>query len=141
MTPAPSTRAPSNWDEDPLIRWLTAIDGVVPPFCVEVVLADGSRYSLHSITSHDQETGAALIRIWDFRMLSDDDLDAVRDQILALEDGAALLVPTSLHPRLAWAAVRLRLADVGHCIESHAPLWPERQERPRAPQRGIGFGR
>ena len=133
--------APSNRDEDPLTRWLTAIDGVVPPFCVELVLADGSRYSLHSITSHDQETGAALIRIWDFRMLSDEDLDTVRDRIMALEDGARLLEPASLHPRLSWAAVRLRLGDVAHCIESYAPLWPERQERPPVPQRGIGFGR
>ena len=133
--------APTNWDDDPLIRWLTAIDGIVPPFCVEVVLADGSRYSLHSITSHDHETGAAVVKIWDYRGLSDEEVDAVRDQVMALEDRAPLLETGSLHPRLDWAAVRMRLADVAHCIESYAPLWPERQEQPRAQQRGIGFGR
>ena len=132
--------APTNWDADPLTRWLSAIAGVVPPFCVEVVLADGSRYSLHSITAHDHETSAAVVRIWDFRMLSDEELDGLRDQIQALEDAAPLLDPSSLHPRLAWAVVRLRLADVAHCVESYAPLWPERQEQPRAPQHGIGFG-
>ncbi|MCY4484817.1 MAG: hypothetical protein OXC12_18250 [Spirochaetaceae bacterium] len=133
--------APTNWDDDPLIRWLTAIDGIVPPFCVEVVLADGSRYSLHSITSHDAETGAAVVRIWDYRGLSDEEVDGVRDQVMALQDPAPLLEPGSLHPRLDWAAVRMRLADVAHCVESYAPLWPERQEQPRTQQRGIGFGR
>ena len=125
--------APSNWDDDPLIRWLAAIDGIVPPFCVEIVLGDGSRYSLHSITSHDQETGAAVVRIWDYRGMSDEEVDAVRDQVMALDDSASLLEPASLHPRLAWAAVRMRLTDVAHCIESYAPLWPERQEQPRMP--------
>lgn len=133
--------APSNWDEDPLIRWLTEIDGIVPPFCVEMVLADGSRYSLHSITSQDEETGAAVVRIWDYRGLSDEEVDAVRDQVMALDDGDRLLEPASLHPRLAWAAVRMRLPDIAHCVESYAPLWPERREQPRTPQRGIGFGR
>lgn len=113
----------------------------MPPFCVEMVLADGSRYSLHSITSHDPETGAAVVRIWDYRGLSDEEVDAVRDQVMALEEGAPLLDPASLHPRLAWAAVRMRLTDVAHCIESYAPLWPERPEQPPAPPPGIGFGR
>lgn len=129
----------SNWDEDPLITWLVGIDGVVPPFCVEVVLADGSRYSLHSMTSHDQHTGAAVMRIWDFRGLSDEELDSLRDQVMALTEASPLEQPATLHPRLAWAAVRLRLGDVAHCVESHAPLWPQREERPPDRPRGIGF--
>ena len=60
---------------------------------------------------------------------------------MALQDSAPLLEPGSLHPRLDWAAVRMRLADVAHCVESYAPLWPERREQPRAQPRGIGFGR
>lgn len=131
--------AASGWDEDPLITWLVGIDAVVPPFCVEVVLADGSRYSLHSITSHDEPSGAAVMRIWDFRGLSDEELDNLRDQIMTLSDAALLAQPAELHPRLGWAAVRLRLGDVAHCVESHAPLWPERAERPPDRPRGIGF--
>lgn len=132
--------AASNWDDDPLMAWLAGIDSVVPPFCVEVVLTDGSRYSLHSITTHDEHSSAAVIRIWDFRGLSDEELDGLRDQIMALTDASPLQQPTSLHPRLAWAVVRLRLGDVAHCVESYAPLWPERKERPPDRQRGIGFG-
>jgi hypothetical protein len=133
--------ASTNWDDDPLIRWLTSIEGIVPPFCLEMVLTDGSRYSLHSITSHDEDTGAAVVRIWDYRGLSDEEVDGVRDQVMALEDGTPLLDPANLHPRLAWAAVRMRMADVAHCVESYAPLWPERRQQPRSPQPGIGFGR
>ena len=132
--------AASNWDDDPLIAWLAGIDGVVPPFCVEVVLTDGSRYSLHSLTSHDEPSGSAVMRIWDFRGLSDEELDGLRDQIMALTDASPLQDPTTLHPRLASAVVRLRLGDVAHCVESYAPLWPERQERPPDRPRGIGFG-
>ncbi len=130
----------SAFDEDPLINWVVGIDDVVPPFCVEIVLTDGSRYSLHSITAHDARSGAAVVRIWDFRGLSDEELDGLREQIMSLEDPAPLQQPGALHPRLAWAAVRLRLTDVAHCVESHAPLWPEREERIMARQRGIGFG-
>lgn len=130
----------SNFEEDPLINWLVSIDGVVPPFCVEIVLTDGSRYSLHSVTAHDDQLGAGIVRIWDFRGLSDEDLDGLKEQILALDDPAALQQPDALHPKLAWAAVRLRLTDVAHCVESHAPLWPEREESISAHQRGIGFG-
>ena len=132
--------AASNWDDDPLIAWLVAIDSVVPPFCVEVVLTDGSRYSLHSITSHDDDSGAGVMRIWDFRGLSDEELDGLRDRIMALTDASPLQEPTSLHSRLASAVVRLRLGDVAHCVESYAPLWPAREERPPGRQRGIGFG-
>ena len=132
--------AASNWDDDPLSAWLVAIDGVVPPFCVEVVLTDGSRYSLHSMTSHDAHTGAAVMRIWDFRGLSDEELDGLRDRIMALGDAAILQQPATLHPRLAWAVVRLRLGEVAHCVESYAPLWLPREERPPGRPPGIGFG-
>ena len=131
--------AASTWDDDPLIRWLVGIESVVPPFCVEVVLTDGSRYSLHSITTHDPDTSATVMRIWDFRGLSDEELDGLRDQIMALTDASPLQEPATLHPRLAWAVVRLRLADVAHCVESYAPLWPEREEQRLPRQRGIGF--
>jgi hypothetical protein len=59
---------------------------------------------------------------------------------MALAEASPLQEPTSLHPRLASAVVRLRLGDVAHCVESYAPLWPERVERPPGRPRGIGFG-
>lgn len=129
----------SNWDDDPLISWLVGLKRVVPPYCIEVVLTDGSRYMLHSMASHDEHTGAALMRIWDFRALSDEEMDGVRDKVLALTEDSSLAQPTALHPRLAWAMVRMRLADVAHCIESYATIWPERPERQPDRPRGIGF--
>lgn len=131
--------AASSSNDDPLITWLVGIDGVVPPNCVEVVLADGSRYALHSMAHHDKRTGAALIRIWDFRALSDDDMDNLREKVQTLTDAASLAQPTTLHPQLSWAVVRMRLDDVAHCVESYVPLWPERQEPPPDRPRGIGF--
>ena len=61
------------------------------------------------------------MRIWDFRGLSDEELDGLRDQVMALAEASPLQEPTSLHPRLASAVVRLRLGDVAHCVESYAP--------------------
>ena len=128
-------------DVDPLVAWLVAIDAVVPPFCLEVVLADGSRYSFHSIIYHDERSSVATMRIWDFRGLSDEELEELRAHVMALQDPAPLAEATALHPKLEYADVRLRLGDVGHCVESHAPLWPARDHPDTPPaSRSIGFG-
>jgi hypothetical protein len=133
---------PPAWDDvDPLVAWIVAIDGVVPPFCLEVVLADGSRYSFHSVIFHDERANLATFRIWDFRSLSDEELDELRTKVMKLEDASALGEVTALHRKLEYADVRLRLADVAHVVESHAPLWPAAQGNARTPSsRAIGFG-
>jgi hypothetical protein len=33
--------------------WLWQISGIVPPFCVEIILSDGSKYFLHSVNGKD----------------------------------------------------------------------------------------
>ena len=132
---------PPAWDDiDPLVAWLVAIDGVVPPFCLEVVLADGSRYSFHSVAFRDERANLATFRIWDFRSLSDEELDELRAQIMQLTDPAPLADVTTLHGKLETADVRLRLGDVSHVVESHAPLWPAQDQAPAPSARAIGFG-
>ncbi len=132
---------PPAWDDvDPLVAWLVGIHGVVPPFCLEVVLADGSRYSFHSIAFRDDRANLATFRIWDFRGLSDEELDELRGRIMQLTDPEPLNDVVALHEKLETADVRLRLGDVSHVVESHAPLWPPQDQSPAPSARAIGFG-
>lgn len=132
---------PPAWDDvDPLVAWIIGIDRVVPPFCLEVVLADGSRYSFHSVVFHDERANLATFRIWDFRSLSDEELDELRGTVMKLKDPGPLGKVTKLHAKLEYADVRLRLGDISHCVESHAPLWPAQGHAHAPSARAIGFG-
>lgn len=132
---------PPAWDDvDPLVAWLVDIGRVVPPFCLEVVLGDGSRYSFHSVAFRDDRANLATFRIWDFRSLSDEELDELRGRIMQLTDPEPLNDAMALHEKLETADVRLRLGDISHVVESHAPLWPPQDQAPAPSARAIGFG-
>jgi len=113
--------------------WLWQINGMVPPFCVEVVLRDTTRYFLHSVLQRDEENGTGVVRIWDLRALSPSDLEELKGRLNLIKDRSALSPAEGVHPKLDWANLYLHTADVAYCVEWHDRLWPEDQ-RP-----SIGF--
>lgn len=118
---------------DRLVRaWLTAIgEQTVPPFVVELVLANGSRYFLHSVPVVDEQSGSAALRIWDFRALSEADIEALKRRLNEMGTrGGELPRAEELHPNLDWAILRITLDQIAYCIEWHDRFWPEDQRPP-----------
>jgi hypothetical protein len=114
-------------------NWLQYIPDVVPPFCVELVLVDGSHFFLHSVNALDVETGSALIRVWDFRAMESDDIEKLKLSLNDVEDRRALDKPGGIHPNLECASLRVTLDKIMYCIEWRDRLWPEEDRPP------VGF--
>ncbi len=118
---------------DYVADWIFQIDDLVPPFCVEVVLKDRHRFYLHSVASKDVETKSLVLRIWDLRAFSDNDLDDLRTNLNSINSRKELNDEQKIHPKLDWANLRLNIKDIAYCVEWHDRIWPE-DERPK-----IGF--
>ena len=103
--------------------WLWKIDGLVPPFCVEVVLRDTTRYYLHSVLEHDENSDTGIIRIWDLRAFTEIELEDLKRHLNNIKDRSELSSAEQIHPKLNWANVRLHAEDVVYCIEWHDRLW------------------
>ena len=113
--------------------WLWRIGGIVPPFCVEVVLRDTTRYYLHSVLEYEEDSNTGVIRIWDLRAFADDELENLKERLNHIMDRSELGRAEGVHQKLDWANVYLHTDDVAYCIEWHDRLWPQ-DERPQ-----IGF--
>lgn len=107
--------------------WLWKIKGVVPPFCVEIILSDGTRYYLYSVLDHDEDTGTGVLRIYDLRALTEGEQEGLKQRLNNIKDRSELIDPEQLHPKLDWANVYLRSGDIIRCVEWHDRLWPENQ--------------
>lgn len=118
---------------DYVADWILQIGDLVPPFCVEIVLKDGSRYFLHSISGKDDDTKSLVIRIWDLRAFSSQEIDVLKDKLNQLKSRNDLSNEQMIHPKLDWANLRLNISQIAYCIEWHDRLWPE-DNRPK-----IGF--
>jgi hypothetical protein len=113
---------------DQVLGWLKVIcrgGGIIPPFCVEVVLKDGARYSLHSVLDCDEETRTMCFRIWDLRALSEADVAALKQTLNGIRDREELAPVEKVHPKLDWANVRVHYDDVSYCVEWHDRIWPK----------------
>lgn len=119
---------------DYLKSWFFLInEGIIPPFCVELVLKDSSKYFLHSIAGKDEDTRSMVMRIWDLRALTDDDLEVMRKNLNKINSRKDLSDTIKVHPNIDWANLRIHVDDILYCIEWHDRLWPDDQ-RP-----SIGF--
>lgn len=107
-----------------------SMEGVIPPFCIEVMLNDGSNYYLHSIPQRDEKTLSLVMRVWDFRAFTPDDIDELKQNLNELRSRGDLENYQDVHPKLDWADVRLPLANVNYAIEWNDRNWP-REERPK----------
>lgn len=118
---------------DYVADWILQIGDIVPPFCVEIVLKDGSRYFLHSISGKDDGTKSLVIRIWDLRAFSSQEIEVLKDKLNQIKNRNDLSNEQMIHSKLDWANLRLNINQIAYCIEWHDRLWPE-NNRPK-----IGF--
>jgi hypothetical protein len=120
---------------DWVLDWLKLMcqGGVIPPFCVELVLRDGTRYYLHSIVAWEEESRTLCARIWDLRAFGAKELDELKQRLNEIRSRKDLSPAESVHPKLDWANLHLHFEDVAYHVEWHDRLWPE-DARPE-----IGF--
>lgn len=111
--------------------WILRISGIVPPFCVEVVLSDTRCFYLHSVCSYDKETNTAVLRVWDMRVIDNNDVENLKAKLnqMTSRDEYGTEGKT-LHPKLDWANLRCNIDQIAYCVEWHDRLWPE-EERPK----------
>jgi hypothetical protein len=122
-------------EHDYVYDWLKIVGGIIPPFCVEIVLRDGSHYFLHSVDKDliDKKTNSVVLRIWDFREFDEKDYEVLRSKLNTVQSRSELSEAQSIHPKLDWANLRIHFNEIAYCVEWHDRMWPE-DERPQ-----IGF--
>ena len=120
---------------DWVVGWLEAMcqGGLIPPFCVELVLRDGTRHHLHSITAFERETRTMCARIWDLRALEPKEIEELKHRLNEIRNRTDLGDAEAVHPKLDCANLHLHFEDVAYCVEWHDRLWPD-EARPK-----IGF--
>jgi hypothetical protein len=119
---------------DWVLGWLKAMckGELIPPFCVELVLKDGSRYNLHSIVAFEDQTRTLCARIWDLRAFRPCELSQLKQSLNRIRTRRQLSPAEAVHPKLDWANLHLHYEDVAYCIEWHDRIWPEKN----GPQKG-----
>ena len=109
--------------------WLKSIaeskeQEIIPPFCVELVMRDGRSYYLQYVTGWEGESGTAVLSIWDFRALSDQDKEIVKLKISKFPPKEIDGEGKNLHPHLDRANLRVNIKDIMYCIKWHDRTWP-----------------
>jgi hypothetical protein len=120
---------------DWVFGWLEAMcqGGLIPPFCVELVLRDGTHHYLHSIVGFERETRTMCARIWDLRAFEAKEIEELKQQLNEIRNRNDLAAAQTVHPKLDWANLHLQFENVAYCIEWHDRIWPD-DARPK-----IGF--
>jgi hypothetical protein len=118
---------PKKIGTDWVLGWLKLMcrGEMIPPFCVEVALRDGARYSLHSVLECDDDTRTLCFRIWDLRALSEADVAELKETLNGIRNRGDLARAEKLHPKLDWANVHAHYDDVTYCVEWHDRIWPK----------------
>jgi hypothetical protein len=122
-----TSQEPKKIGTDSALDWHKVMcrDDLIPPFCVEVVLRDGARYSLHSVLEFDDQTRSICFRIWDLRALSQADVSALKQKLNDIRERKELAPAERLHPKLDWANGHAHYDDVSYCVEWHDRIWPK----------------
>ena len=125
---------------DWVLGWLEAMcqGGVIPPFCVDLVLRDGSQFCLHSIVAFEKETKTMCARIWDLRAFEPKEIEDLKKRLNGIHKREDLAAAEGVHPKLDWANLHLRFEDVAYTVEWHDRLWPEADSPKPKP---IGFSK
>ena len=101
--------------------WQIGSDVSIPPLCLELVLRDGSHHFVRCVVAQEQSTRTAVIRVWDLRALSEDDLVDLQARL----PGPSPSSPSCLHPKLDQSNLRIPMDAVWYLIEHHDRFWPE----------------
>lgn len=113
---------------DHVTEWIRRLDHTVelPPYCLELFLRDGRSYYVRAVIAHDDQTESVVFRIWDTRAIGQREIDELLSTLNDLKrKEQGVIDPTSLHPKLDQANLRVHLADVAYCIEWHDRYWPD----------------
>ncbi len=117
--------------EDHVYDWiadLSEMKNAIPPFCVELAMMDGSGFYLHSIPEKDELTQSIVLRIWDLRNFSENEILQMKQNIQSCSR-KDLDNPHKIHPKLDWADLHAHMQDIRYVVEWNGNIWP-REERP-----------
>jgi hypothetical protein len=76
----------------------------------------------------DAKKASMVLRIYDFRQMSDDDIGQLKLKLASNIDASLLSRPDNLHQRLDWANLRVETKNILYCIEWHIKGWPSEVE-------------
>ena len=108
-----------------LYEWMKGIKGeIVPPLCVELFLINNHSYFLNGVTYWEDDDPIAVLRIWDLRIMKDNDIDKLKEAINGVRDRKEYGEPTNIHKKLDWANLRVSKDYIAYVIEWHDRLWP-----------------
>jgi hypothetical protein len=112
---------------DWVVGWLKSMckGQPIPPFCVELVLKDGTRYNLHSVVSSEDETETLCARIWDLRTFRSDEISALKQRLNEIRERSALVPAKAVHPKLDCADLHVHYGEIAYCVERHDRTWPD----------------
>jgi hypothetical protein len=109
-------------------QWLWDI-GNVPPLVVELVLKDGQSFYAQSVLQRDDDSRTGVIRIWDLRALSSQDIEDLKTALSSSTSRKEREDAVALFPKLDYANLHLHFDDVAYCIEWHDRFWPTEERR------------
>jgi hypothetical protein len=96
----------------------------VPPLVLEICLKDGNSYYVQTVFEWEDDNPTVAIRIWDFRMLTKDDLKTLRETMNHIRDRTAYGDPAGVHPKLDVANLLVPKDRISHCVDWHDRSWP-----------------
>ncbi len=108
-----------------LYEWMKRIKGdIVPPFCVELFLINNHSYFINGVTYWEDDDPIAVVRIWDLRIMTDNDIVKLKEAMNNARDRREYDKPDNIHKKLDWANLRFSKDYIAYVIEWHDRLWP-----------------
>jgi len=97
---------------------------LISPFGLEIVMRDHRSYYLQCVIQWDEESGTAVLSVWDLRALSDQDKEIVKLKVSKFPPEKIDGEGKNLHPYLDRANLRINIKDIMYCVEWHDRMWP-----------------
>ena len=106
---------------DEWMKWIGK--SIVPPLCVEIFLVNNRSYFLNSVFYWEDDDPVAVLRIWDLRVMADDDINTLKQAMNKVQDREEYGKPINIHKKLDWANLRVSKDYITYVIEWHDRLW------------------
>jgi hypothetical protein len=115
----------SEYKKSHLDEWMKLIKkSIVPPLCVEIFLINYRSYFLNCVAYWEDDDPIAVLRIWDLREMTVDDIDTLKQKMNSVQDRKEYGKPIKIHKKLDWANLRVSKDYITYVIEWHDRLWP-----------------
>jgi len=114
-----------------LMGWLKSCkDEIVPPLCVEIFLADGRNFYLHSVISWEDDDSTVVLRVWDLRELEAADYKDLKIAMDKVQDRNDYSNAKAIYAKLDCGNLRVPKDYISYVVEWHDKLWEKS---------GLGF--